>query len=249
MKKRLLAIAAAAAMAFGFSACENSDLFGSIKLEASNAVAGTVSSTQAYAAGDSVVFMSALSNVKLDSLAVVDTTLGVDTTVYNLDAGTLIVGSVENITKADFESLTYPLCGINLRGDQAKTYPISCPIDKIEFFKYLDTSNVNNLIANGLSFNDEMGNLFAVAVSEDAFYIGYDGNVVISKFGGDGSTIDGKLDNVKCVYVTVQQIEALAKLETVPNLDTYFPTITFNGTITSRRLPLDTVLKALEDSK
>ncbi len=249
MKKRVLAIAAAVTMVMGMSSCTDTNLLGYINLEASNPVAGTVSSKQAYANGDSINFMSALSNVKTDTLYISDSTIGVDTVLYNLNVGALIVGSVDNITKADFESLSYPLCGINLRGDEAKNYPISCPVDDLSFFKYLKNADVNTLIAKGLSYNDELGNLFAIAVSEDAFYIGYDGNVNITKFGGDGSTIDGKVENLKCIYVTIPQLEELVKKDDVSNLSSYFPTITINGTVSSRRLPLDTVLEALEQSK
>ena len=249
MKKRVLAIAAAAALAFGFTACDDTNLMGSIKLVASNPVAGTVSSTQPYANGDSIIFISALSNVKLDTVAITDSTLGIDTTVYNVNAGTMIVGSVDNITKADFESLTYPLCGINLRGEEAKAYTISCPISDLAFFQYLNDLDVDALIANGLNYAGMLGNLFAIAVSEESFYIGYEGTVDITKFGGDGSTVDGTLKDVKCIYVTVPQLEELVKNGTSGDLTTYFPTVTFNGTISSRRLPLDTVLKALEENK
>lgn len=232
-------------MAFSFTACEDGlGLTGSMTL-----VVSDVEGTQAYVDGDTIKFKSALSNVKLDTLDIIDTNLGIDTTLYNIDAGTIMVGAVNNITEASFEALTYPLCGINLRGDEAKTYTISSPVEDINFFKYLNTTDVNAIIAEGLQLGEGLGNLFAVAVSEDAFYIGYEGSIKITKFGGDGSTVDGTIDNVKAIYVTVKQIEELAKQDESVNLKGYFPSATFNGKISSRRLPLDAVLEALEESK
>lgn len=245
MKKRVFALAAAACMAFGFAACDGDlNLTGSMDL-----VVASVDGDQPYAVGDSIKFQSALSNVKMDTIVLSDSTLGVDTTIYNLDAGTLMVGAMDNIATADFESLTFPLCGINLRGDETKTYNISSPVDDINFFKYLNDSDINSIIASGLQVGDELGNLFALAVSEEAFYIGYEGSIKITHFGNDGSTVDGTIQNVKAIYVTVKQLEELAKSDGSIDLTGYFPTATFNGTISSRRLPLDAILNALEENK
>lgn len=250
MKKTFLAIATAVALALGFTACEGGDDFGltgHINLVASNA-----SGEQHYAAGDSIKFKSALSNVKLDSIAITIQEAGVDTVVYDVNAGTVIVGSTDNIVTSSFESLTYPLVGINLRGTDAKNYSISCPIDDFSFFEYLDTSDVNKLISNGLMLGEELGNLFVLAVSEHAFYIGYFGSVNISKFGVDGSTVEGTVKNLNCIYVTEDDITTIANMSEAErasiNLATYFPTIVLNGEIVSRRVPIDTVIAALEEN-
>ncbi|MBR1784492.1 MAG: hypothetical protein IJ760_03520 [Bacteroidales bacterium] len=245
MKKSILAIAAAAAMALAFTACDPDDtlgLTGKVTLYASQ-----VEGTQAFADGDTIRFKSALSNVKFDSTVVYDG----DSIALDIDAGTLMIGSTKNIVSGNFDDLGFPLMGVNLRGETTGTYKISCPVEDYAFYEYLMTTDWNAMLVDGLVIDDVVGNLFVIAADAEAYYIGYEGEVEITKFGDNGSTVDGTVNNVKAIYITLPQIEELAAMSEEDRANVklvgYFPTATFNGEIESRRVPIDAVLQALEE--
>ena len=212
MKKRIYTLAMAVACMFGMTSCDGfnwedllngSDLVGHINLVASNPQNGT---PEGLTMNDTLHFNSALCNVSTDTFYYEDYTL------ESIELGTVMVGTYDNLLTSGAANLTFPLVGINLRGAATGTYTVSCPIESFEFIEYLDTTDVNTMIASGLSFGSEMGNLFAVAVSEDAYYIGYSGNVRITQFGEEGSLVKGSVNNVHAIYVTRQQIEMLADM-------------------------------------
>lgn len=254
MKKNLLVIAAAVASAFTFNACEEGqtmDLFGSINLVATNPVDTWTGLTQPYADSTVLNFGSALCNVDIDSVMVGD---GEDSvSVYDVYAGTIMVGTTQNLLSNDVANLTFPMCGVNLRDTVTGTYEISCPIDQFSFYQYLDTTNVNSLITSGLEIGDELGNIFAVAVSEDAFYLGYSGTITITSFADHNyRRVEGTVNNVNAVYVTADQIAALAQMPEEQRADidlaSYLPHITFSGTISSMRANIGVILEALEEA-
>jgi len=253
MKKSILALAVAAMCAFGFTACEDfgdMDLVGHINLTATNPVAGLPGLTQAYVDSTSLHFSSAMCNVTLDSFLV---EAGEYTGTYDIHAGTVMVGTTQTLISNDLANLTFPLCGINLRDTVPGTYPISMPIDDFSFIDYLDTTNVNSIITTGLAVGENLGNVFAVAVSDNAFYLGYSGTITISSYGStDLSRVTGTVNNVEAIYITLEQIEYLASLNAEQrasfDLATYLPRITFNGEISSMRADIDAVLTALEQN-
>ena len=251
MKKRVLAIAALVACTFGFVACDGGtdlDIIGHINLYASNPVAGTIGSSQVYS-NDSINFKSAMCNVNIDSAWIDVEEVGVEGH-YDIHAGTVMVGTTQTLISNDIANITYPLCGINVRDTVPGTYDISCPIENFSFFEYLDTTNVSGLITTGLTFGEEIGNLFAVAVAEDAFYIGYSGTVTITNYGAEYMRVEGSVNNVNAIYVTVAQIEAIANMSEaeraeIGDLTSYFPHITFNGNFSSMRANIEVVMQAL----
>lgn len=247
MKKRVLAIAALVAFTFGFVACDgetNLDLVGHINLMATNPTGGE----QAYADSTALNFGSAMCNVNIDSVFI---EAGEYSGTYDIHAGTVFVGTTQTLLSNDIANITFPLCGINLRDTIADTYEISCPIDDFSFFEYLDTTNVSSLITTGLAFGEDLGNLFAVAVSEDAYYIGYAGTITIYTYGPEYMRVVGHVNNVDAIYVTGSQIEAIAHMTEAEraaiDLATYFPHITFSGQISSMRANIELVMQALDE--
>ena len=248
MKKTVFAIAASIALAMGMTACDPSEtLLGNVQLYATDATGD-----QAYADGDSISFNTAISNINIDTLNVVADSMGIDTTLYNIDAGMVIVGNTGSLgISSSNVDVTFPIFGINLRGNEAKTYSISCPVEDFSFMDYLHDANITSLISSGMKLGDEETNLFLIAVDEESFYIGYEGSVKITKVGGNGGTINGDVKNVKCIYLTINDLKALYEMSEAEranyDLLNHFSKITFNGSISSRRLPLDAVLSQLED--
>lgn len=250
MKKSLLAIAAAAVFAFGFTACDMNiddllndpelNLTGSITLTTANPANGT----QAYGANDTIRFKSAACNIT----EAVQDSLGVQ-----VEAGTVMVGTFDNLLTSNNSqaNLSFPLVGINLRGTSAQNYTVDCPVNDFSFFQYLYETDVNILITRGIQYAGVIGSLFAVAVSDTAYYIGYNGNINITNFGVEGDVVEGTV-NVNALYVTKGELEHIyndpAYRATIGNFATHFPSITFTGNIASRRVPIEAVIDALEDN-
>lgn len=253
MKKSFIALAVAAMCAFSFTACdefEDLGLVGNITLTTTNPVAGIPGLTQAYDAGVTIDFKSAMCNVSIDSVTI-DTTDYAGT--YHIEAGTVMVGTVQNLVNNDIANLTFPLCGINLRDTVVGDYTISMPINDFTFIDYLDTSNINSIIAAGLTIGEGVGNVFAVAVSDSAYYIGHSGTITITAYGKDLQRVEGNV-NVEAIYVTLEQLEYLANLDATGRnqyantIQNFFPRITFTGQISCTRAKIDTVIDALEES-
>ena len=250
MKKSLLAIAAAAVFAFGFTSCdmdlddllndEELNLAGHITLTTANP-SGT---PQAYGQGDTIRFKSAACNIT----EYVQDTMGVP-----VEAGTVMVGTHDNLLSSNNSqaTLSFPLIGINLRGTSAQNYTVSCPIDDFGFFEYLSETDVNLLITRGIMYANCLGSLFAVAVDSNSYYLGYSGNINITNFGVEGDVVEGTV-NVTALYVTKDEVEHIANDENYRNsigdLATHFPSITFTGNIASRRVPIEAVIDALEEN-
>lgn len=248
MKKSILALAVAAMCAFSFSACEgfeDLDLVGHINLTATNPTGGD----QAYTDNTTVNYKSAMCNVNVDSVLIESGELA---GTYAVFAGTVMVGTTQTLVSNDIADITYPLCGINLSDTNTGVYEISCPVNDFSFFQFLDTTNVQSLIASTQTVNEVLGNLFAVAVSEEAFYIGFSGSVNVTSYGrNELSRVEGTVNNVEAIYVTVSQIEELVNLpedQRPTDLASYFPHITFNGSFSSMRADIDSVLEALNES-
>lgn len=245
MKKTLSVIAVAVAMAFGFTACEDDlGLLGSITLTTSNA-----NGDQAYAADQTFNFHSAICNVNLSNVHIQYDSLGIDTTV-NGSLGAVFVGTTDNIlTAEDFNNITFPLVGINLRDTVVGTYQFSYNVNW-SLIEMIDTTNMNRLICDGITYSGMLGNLFVVAASEQSFYLAIAGNINVTTFGRNGETVDASINNMECIYVTRDHIRNLMALtpeqRMAINPATEFPTLTFDGGMSSRRASIETVMQALE---
>lgn len=246
MKKTLSVLAIAVALVFGFTACEGDDLglLGSITLTTSNAIGD-----QPYAADQTFEFHSAICNANFSNVAIHIDSLGIDT-VLNGSLGAVFVGLTENLLSAsDFNNITFPLCGINLRDTVAGTYNFTYNIDW-SLIEQIDTTSINKMITSGMAVSNGLGNIFLVASSDNAFYLAVAGNINVTEFGGNGSLVNGTINNAICIYVTREHIEQLmdpSTDRTSINLLTEFPMITFNGNMQSRRTSIETVMQALEN--
>ena len=246
MKKTLSIVAVAIAMVFGFTACEDDlGLLGHITLTSSNAIGD-----QPYAADQTFEFRSAICNANFSNVAIHIDSLNIDT-VLNGSLGAVFVGLTESLLSAtDFDNITYPLCGINLRDTVTGTYNFTYNIDW-SLIEQIDTTSINKMITSGMAVSNGLGNVFVVASSDHAFYLAVAGNINVTEFGGNGSLVKGNINNATCIYVTREHIENLAALSAEQrasiNLLTEFPMITFNGTMESRRASIETVMQALDN--
>ena len=246
MKKTLSFIAVAMVLAFGFSACEEDlGLLGRITLTTSNAIGD-----QAYANDQTIEFNSAICNANFSNVAIHIDSLDIDT-VLNGNLGAMFVGLTQNLLSADdFGTITYPLCGINLRDTVAGTYTFSYDINW-NLVEQISNTTINKMITDGMAQSNQMGNLFVVAASETAYYVAVGGNINISEFSGNGGLVKGTVNDVTCIYVTSDHLETLMAMpasqrESI-NLLTEFPLVTFNGSLESRRASIQTVMQALDD--
>lgn len=248
MKKRLFTIATAVACMMGFASCdmdledllndEELNLTGHITLYSSNPTAGELGNVQEYGNGDTLRFKSAACNLT-------EATPGFET-------GTMIVATHDNlITNNNEANLSFPLAGINLRGTSAQNYTVNCPVHDFGFFEYLSNTDVNLLITQGIMYSNYLGSLFAIAVDSNSYYLGYQGNINITSFGEDGDLVEGTV-NINALYVTKDEVERIANdpdyRSTISDISTHFPSITFTGEISSRRVPIQMVIDALEEN-
>jgi len=255
MKKSILVIATAVACMLGFSACDGneaqlqnqlqqyagSDLLGHIYLLPSEPQNGAMFQYNHSAVNvDTMKFKSAMCNASFtyegemtDSAVVVD-------------AGALFFGSYTDIIAEGTVNIQFPMIGINLRDTMPGDYTISVPTGDFSFIEDLNEHNWSYYLTN----NDiQYGNMMVVAVSEDDYYICYEGSIHISEFSTVGTIVRGAVQNVKAFYVTKQQLELLLAIPESAReaLTHYLPTITFNGEISSRRANIEQIVDELED--
>lgn len=245
MKKTLSVFAVAVAMALGFTACEDDlGLLGSINLTTSNA-----NGEQAYVDGQTFNFHSAICNVNLSNVHIQYDSLGIDT-VVNGSLGAVFVGTTDNLLSAeDFNNITFPLVGINLRDTVVGEYQFRYNVTW-SLIEMIDTTNMNRLICDGINYAGMLGNLFVVAASNSSFYLAIGGDINVTNFGRNGETVDASINNMECIYVTREHIQNLMALTPEQRLAinpaVEFPTITFNGGMQSRRASIETVMQALD---
>ncbi|MBP5341043.1 MAG: hypothetical protein J6Y52_01615 [Bacteroidales bacterium] len=239
MKKRVLAIAAALICAFALTSCdgdtsqleqliEQNDLVGHMTLTVSN-----VNGAQPYINGDTVRFKSAVANVKLDTIYLENGTIS------NINMGILMVGTRDNVVTAD--ELQPPYLGVNLRDTNLGVHNISCPIDNLQFYRYLSETEVETLILGGIVFNG-VGHLFAIATDEEHYYIGHSGTVTVTDFEAEPGLIKAAV-SVDAIYVSKVQLEAIANGQMS---STDLPTAHFTGEISGRRANISVIVSALD---
>lgn len=261
MKKSILFIAAAVACMMGFSACEGegvdisqlsgTDLFGHIYLTPSNQNNGYGGYQNAtIMSNDSVKFNSGLCCVKLN-------TTGVGVGTDEGDLGTLFFGSEKDVLVNSNNEIQFPLIGINLRDTTPElhngNYAIRIPMVEGDF-SFIDSLNENNwnyyLTNTNIQIAGEPANIMVIALSEDEFYVCYDGNIHIDEWAAVGNRIQGQVQNVKAFRVTREILPALVALpeRATTLLSAYLPTVTFNGVISSARMTSEnvSVIEALD---
>lgn len=256
MKKTLLSLLVAALCLPMFASCDedlssifNSDALGTITLTTSQAANGD----QLYGNDTTVTFKSGLCNVDHRNIHIDVDTLGVDydTTLLNVNAGAIYIGVNGVNVMENTANIDWPLFGMNLRDTVVGTYLIRVPVNTFAFLHFLDTTSINSLVATGLTFQSLPFNLFAVAANKDAYYIGYHGSVSVNNFGPDGTMIEGTFNDVKAYYITTEKIREMLALspaeQATTTLANELPSITFNGTFTSRRANMTSVINRVNE--
>lgn len=259
MKKSIFAIFMAAVCMVALTSCEDTDItdiinsdadLGSITLTTSNATG-----TQLYGNDSTLTFKSALCNVNMRNVNInvnIDSLdFEYDTTLLNLNAGAIFVGVTGTNVTEHTSTIDWPVCGINLRDTVPGNYFVCVPVANFSFLDYIDTTSINRMITTGLNFGDLPFNLFAVAAGRDAYYIGYRGFINVSTFGGNGTMVQGTISNMKAYYITLDQIRELLALtpaeRAATRLDETLSSITFNGSFSSLRANMTSVINRLNE--
>lgn len=249
MKKTFLFLAAAVACMFGLTSCEGEqidlgqfsgqDVLGHINLVATN-----VQNGQPLTEGDTIALKSAMCNVSYNF----DTVYQGDSVNVNINGVALFVGTASDIVANGTTEINFPLCGINLNDTVAKTYSVNCPVDDFSALEFVHQENWNGLFLSG---SVDIENVFVLAVSEEDYFLGYQGSIVISEFSAVGGLVKGQINNVRAFYITKAQMEALWEMSDAQRAQisplTYFSTVTLNGEISSRRANMDDVLNSIEE--
>ena len=164
----------------------------------------------------------------------------------------LCVGLAASRTEVTPEAI-----GINLRDTTPElnngNYAIRIPMVEGDF-SFIDSLNENNwnyyLTNTNIQIAGEPANIMVIALSEDEFYVCYDGNIHIDEWAAVGNRIQGQVQNVKAFRVTREILPALVALpeRATTLLSAYLPTVTFNGVISSARMTSEnvSVIEALD---
>ncbi len=256
MKKTFTAICMAIAGMMALTSCEGTDIteilggddaLGNITLTTSNPTGN-----QIYAGDSTITFKSAIGNVNIRQLDIDIDTMGADfdTTMLNINAGTIFVGvNGANIT-ANTANINWPVCGINLRDTNTGTYLVSVPVDNFDFLEYIDTTSINSMITTGLNFQGRPSPHFALTVHRDEYSIGYFGRIPVTSFPGAGEMVEGTINNVRAFYITLDQVRAILDMDPADrpaNLVAALPSITFNGTFSSLRANMTSVINRVNE--
>ena len=253
MKKTLFTLVMAALCMPMFTSCDISDILDSGALGTITLTTSQANGDQLYANDSTITFKSGLCNINNRNITIDVDTLGVDydTTLLNVNAGTIILGVNGVNVMENTANIDWPLFGLNLRDTVVGNYLIRVPVDDFAFLAFLDTTSINSLVASGLTFQSFPFNLFAVAVDKDHYYIGYDGSVSVTTFGSEGSMVEGTFNNVKAYYLTSDKIRELMALSPAEQAQTTLanelPSITFNGTFTSRRVNMTSAINRVNE--
>jgi len=257
MKKKFLVIATAVACMFGFTACDQDtsalqdaahqlagqNMLGHIYLVPSDHQSGTMFMTNHAAVNvDTMKFKSAVCNARFTYEGNLS-----DSNVA-VNAGALFVGTYSDMLAEATGEINFPMVGMNLRDTVPGDYAIS---DVTGDFSFVSNLNDNNW-KYYLTHNDvQYGNIMIVAVSEDDYYVCYEGNIHIAKFDAIGSIVEGAVQNAKAYYVTKAQLQILLALPQTQRdyLYNLLPHVTFNGEISSRRANINDVINALEEAE
>lgn len=158
-----------------------------------------------------------------------------------------------NIDLTMSSSIAPPYLGIATTDTLCHSYAVTSPF----YFSNLASFNADQLLSSTSS-----DNLFVLAASDTCWYIGYAGTITIDSFPAYGSLMQGTVSQVQARYITqskldyvtdlmdraeqmdAEAITALAALDT----NTYFQTVTFNGSFASRRYTINALVQSLQKS-
>lgn len=262
MKKRLLLVATAVALLFGFSACEGEsidltqlsgkDLLGHIHLKASdqnNHINVLQNDPIMSPDVDSMRFKSALCCVKID-------TNGLGGIEKVIDAGASFFGSYSEVMVDANNNIQWPLIGINLSDTVPGDYQIEIPMVEGDI-SFIENLNQNNwkyyLLNNDIEIQGGHPNMMIIAVDTNKYYVCYEGKIRLDEFSAVGQRVKGRVQNVKAFYITNDQVRAIIRMSEADRnslqLDRYLPTVTLNGEISSMRMASENVnvIEALEE--
>ena len=217
-----------------FSSCSPEEildkLFGEIQFTVSESTEET-----AYANNEIVKFKSSLTDMaSLDSNSL----------------NNIYIGATIELTQAD--AVIAPYCGFQLVDTVATRYPISLPISIEEFAQF----NAENILTSMMDTN-----VFIMAVNDTSWYVGYDGTIIVEEYPNYGYLATGSFEDIKAFYITKTDVDYIKDLvnrsmegdiEAIDLLATLtpnniFPSITLNGSYSSRRANISGLLESLRD--
>lgn len=156
-----------------------------------------------------------------------------------------------NIDLTTANAITPPYLGITTTDTACQSYAVVCPVS----FDSLAGFNAEGLLSHSCGHN-----LFVLAASDTCWYLGRSGNIVISSFPAYGNLMEGTLNQVQAFYITQSKLDYLtdltnragqmdtAAISALASLDTntFFKTVTFNGSFSSRRSAISTLVQSLK---
>lgn len=232
--KKLLFSAMALFAAMSLVSCDPSEIVDSI----SGNVSLTISCEGVdnhYTDGQTIDFSSSVTDIITDSAL----------------AEMVFLGANINLTESN-ASIAAPYLGFVVADTVIGTYQIDNVMTPENIATFAPQSLLTNLSGN---------NVFLLIASDTSFYLAKAGSITLSDYPSIViEPANGTFNNVQCYYVTDSKMAyiknllndanagdpaAIATLATL-NIDELFPTVTFNGTFSSRRMIVQTLLDNLD---
>lgn len=231
--KKLLFSAMALFAAMALVSCDPSEIVDSIS--------GNVSLTAScegvdnlYADGQTLSFSSSVTDLVVDSAT----------------AEMLFLSANINLTESD-ASIAAPYLGFVIADTATGTYQIDNVMTPENIARFTPQNFLTSVTGN---------NVFVLVANDTTLYIAKEGSITLTSYPSVMlETAEGTFNNVKCYYATDSRMAyiknllndanagdpaAIATLATL-NVEELFPTVTFNGTFSSRRMVIETLLESM----
>lgn len=210
-----------------------------------NAISGNVSLTVScegvdnlYTDGQTLAFSSSVTDVITDSAT----------------AEMIFLGANINLTESD-ASIAAPYLGFVIADTVTGTYQIDNVMTAENIAKFTPQNFLTTVTGN---------NVFVIVASDTSLYIAKEGSLTLTSYPSVMfETAEGTINNVKCYYATDSKMAyiknllnaanagdaaAIATLASI-NVEELFPTVTFNGSFSSRRMIVQTLLDSLNEAE
>lgn len=228
MRKKVLFGCIILSLAFAMTSCDGLNLNSIFNPEeelVGNASIVITRNNDGVIEHDSIHFTSSL--VDVFDFADVDSTLGEGYSTIDISANV-------NLSEANV-SLAFPFMYVRLDDSTAKSYTMDT-ILTIDLLNGLDFAKLVNVLAN-----PDGGNMVLIAENDSCWYISHAGEFVVTRYPTVGNIVEGTFNNVEAWYVTQAKINELNddiqnyNFAHLGDLNYYFPRVTINGNINSRR--------------
>lgn len=237
MKKVFLSVALALFAGLTFVSCDPEDIRNIIDSVTGNATLVATSDAENFYANNEQIEFTACAG---DYIYTDDSVL---CNVY--------VGANVNFIEDVPESIGAPFFGLRLTDTVCGTYQLQNIVSK---------ENIAFITPERLLTEVTDANIFVLAAADSVAYLAKSGTAEITSYPGFGEVSEVTLTNVQAYYVPKAKamhvrdlveasnngdLDAISELAAL-NIDEYFPTVTFSGSISARRMPVAKIMESLE---